>query len=314
MQSTTLKARSGQVPTQWRCVIRPHEAADLLPRMSDAELRELGEDIKKRGLQSPVTIITDADGGERLLDGINRLDAMELIGIPIVQNGELNLELVQIHNVAGNIDPHDYVLSANLLRRHLTNEQKTELIAKLLPIKPNASDRQIAKLTRTSHPTVAKVRDREERRGKISTSNTRTDTKGREQPARKPTKLSPTKQWMQDHPDDKPCPTGAPWAAAAWRRARGIMPAKAISKAAEVEKEKEPTEQSPEDSLATRIEGAFGGVRMLLGDESIWPPLNASRGKRLKKALKQLAGAYRELIELAKPVPRRGRPPKARAA
>ena len=144
------KSRSGQVPTQWRCVLRIHEAAELLPRMSNAELRELGEDIKKRGLQSPITIITDVEGGERLLDGINRLDAMELVGIPIVKNGELNLEVVQTHNVAGNIDPHAYVLGANLLRRYLANEQKNELIAKLLKVKPNASDRQIAKLTRTS--------------------------------------------------------------------------------------------------------------------------------------------------------------------
>ena len=47
-----------------------------------------------------------------------------------------------------------------------------------------------------------------------------------------------------------------------------------------------------------------------LSDESIWPPLNAGRKKRLQKALKQLKGAYRELIELAKPAPRRGRPPR----
>jgi hypothetical protein len=35
--------------------------------------------------------------------------------------------------------------------------------------------------------------------------------------------LSPTAQWMRDHPDDKPCPRD-PSAAAAWRRARGIQP------------------------------------------------------------------------------------------
>lgn len=268
MQSTTLKSRPGQVPTHWRCVLRPHEAADLLPRMSEAELRELGEDIKKRGLQSPVTIITDADGGERLLDGINRLDAMELVGLPIVKDGELNLELVQTHNVAGNVSPHHYVLSANLLRRHLSNDQKTELIAKLLKLEPNASDRQIAKLTRTSHPKVAKVRSEEERRGKISTSKTRTDTKGREQPARKPEKKEKAKP--------------------------------AVAKA--------PPE---EDSLATRIEGRFGGLWEALSEESIWPPLNAGRKKRLQKALKQLKGACLELIELAKPAPRRGRPRKA---
>ena len=34
-------------------------------------------------------------------------------------------------------------------------------------------------------------------------------------------KLSPTQQWMQDHPDDVPCPA-MPDAAAAWRRKRGM--------------------------------------------------------------------------------------------
>jgi hypothetical protein len=34
-------------------------------------------------------------------------------------------------------------------------------------------------------------------------------------------KLSKTKQWEIDHPDDRPCPAG-PTAARAWRIARGI--------------------------------------------------------------------------------------------
>jgi hypothetical protein len=34
-------------------------------------------------------------------------------------------------------------------------------------------------------------------------------------------KLSPTQRWMQEHPDDKPCPR-TPQAAKAWRIARGL--------------------------------------------------------------------------------------------
>jgi ParB-like nuclease domain len=276
MQSTTLKSGKGQVPTQWRCVLRPHDAADLLPRMSDAELRELGDDIKKRGLQSPVTIITDADGGERLLDGINRLDAMEKAGLPIVIDGELNPDIVPTHNVAGNTDPHAFVLAANLLRRHLTNEQKTELVAKLLKLKPNASDRQIAKLTRTSHPKVAKVRNEEERRGKISTSKTRTDTKGREQPARKPEK--------------KETKTAA---------AQAPVPQ---------------VEALPKDDLATQLGKLLTALLATCERESNWPPLNSGRQKLRAKAMKKLEAALSELIKLASPAPRRGRPPKARAS
>ena len=125
MQSTTtLKSRKGQVPQHWRGVLPVHDACDLLPPMSESELRELGEDIKRHNLHTPVVIFTDQDGTEWLLDGRNRLDAMEVVGITIVDNGELNPDIV--HKVSGNIDPIAWVLSANLHRRHLTNEQKTD--------------------------------------------------------------------------------------------------------------------------------------------------------------------------------------------
>ena len=38
----------------WRDVIKVHPAADLFPMMSEAELRELGEDIKKNGLKTDI--------------------------------------------------------------------------------------------------------------------------------------------------------------------------------------------------------------------------------------------------------------------
>ena len=272
MQSTTkLKSRSGQVPQHWRGVLPVHSAAELLPRMSDTELNELGDDIRRRGLQTPIAILVGEDGADRLLDGISRLDAMELVGLPVVVDGELNSEIVPTQNVAGNVDPVGYVLSANVHRRHLTGEQKRALIEKVLKVKPEQSDRTTAKQVKADHKTVGKVRDKLEARGEIPHAKTRTDTKGRKQPARKPTKLSPTTQWMQDHPDDKPCPVGAPWAAAAWRRARGIKPAKAmerVSEAPEVEQEKEPNEQSQEDSVAMRIiERNLGSALPALSDE-----------------------------------------------
>ena len=42
------------------------------------------------------------------------------------------------------VDPYGYVISVNLHRRHLTAEQKRELIAQLLKATPEKSDRQIA--------------------------------------------------------------------------------------------------------------------------------------------------------------------------
>lgn len=174
-------------PTSWRDVLPVHPAANLLPRMSDAELKELGADIFANGLHTPVVILlNDEDGSEQLLDGVNRLDAMERADIEVVKDGRFNYDRILHQHIHGNTDPVGFVLSVNLYRRHLSNDQKTELIQKILPLKPTASDRQIASMTGTSHPKVAKVRRDLEAGGKIPTSPTRTDKRGREQPATKP--------------------------------------------------------------------------------------------------------------------------------
>ena len=56
-----------------------HPAAELFPAMSESELRELGENIKAHsGLLSPIIVYEG-----KLLDGRNRLDAMEMVGITL---------------------------------------------------------------------------------------------------------------------------------------------------------------------------------------------------------------------------------------
>jgi hypothetical protein len=185
--------------------------------MSGAELRELGENIKADGLQSPVIIY---DG--QLLDGRNRLDAMALVGIKFEversRSGNVSLRsedidlpdpidlMFEAHtSYAGDLD--DCVISANLRRRHLTAEQKRELIAKLLKAKPEASDRQIAKHINADHKTVGKIRSEAEGRGEIPHEKTRTDTKGRKQPAKKP---KAAKQKLEPKPQPQPQPANKP--------------------------------------------------------------------------------------------------------
>ena len=81
--------------------------------------------------------------------------------------------------------PAAYVISANIHRRHLTAQQKRELIAKLVKAQPEKSNRQIAKQAKVDHKTVASVRQEGEGRGEFPHVEARTDTRGRQQPAKK---------------------------------------------------------------------------------------------------------------------------------
>src|SRR5262245_901261 len=132
----------------WRDSLPIHPAAELFPLMPPDELSLLGEDIMKNGLRSPI-VLWRADDKSRaaLLDGRNRLDAIEMApGTP--------LEVRDVVVLDGSVDPYSYVVSANVHRRHLTAEQKRELIAKLLKAQPDRSDRQIAATVKADHKTV----------------------------------------------------------------------------------------------------------------------------------------------------------------
>jgi hypothetical protein len=168
--------------TSWRDVLPVHPAADLFPMMSPDELRSLGDDIKKNGLKSPIVVLRDryasGNNAEQLLDGRNRLDAMAAAGINLLapaddpyHPGGLDWGAV-LSNLkwmvyADKTDPYAYVLSANIHRRHLTAEQKRELIAKVLRARPEASNRQIAQEVKADHKTVAQVRRAKEAAGEI---------------------------------------------------------------------------------------------------------------------------------------------------
>ena len=140
----------------WRDHIKVHPAADLFPMMSESELRELGEDIKENGQRVQVVLWKDpSPGGEYwLIDGRNRLDAMELAGLCVFD--KIGRQKFVWRLMDG--DPYEVVLSLNLLRRNLTDEQRRELIGKIIKAKPEASNVTIAKETGTSEPTVRRVR------------------------------------------------------------------------------------------------------------------------------------------------------------
>src|SRR5208283_1918753 len=61
----------------WREVLQVHPAAELFPLMAPDELKELADDVKSNGLRERVDLWRDTDGTVVLLDGRNRLDALE---------------------------------------------------------------------------------------------------------------------------------------------------------------------------------------------------------------------------------------------
>jgi hypothetical protein len=181
------KARSEQGQT-WRETLAVHPAANLLPLMSPIELAQLGEDIKANGLRLPIAITSDG----QLLDGRNRLDAMEAAGVEFKIKRTTNGEPVHIDIAGGDLsfaevvtttDPVAFVISANIHRRHLTAEQRQHLLITLIARAPEKSDRQFGKEVGVDHKTIASARAKGEDVGSIPHVVTRTDTKGRKQPA-----------------------------------------------------------------------------------------------------------------------------------
>jgi hypothetical protein len=167
----------------WRDVLPVHPAAELFPRLAADELRVLADDIKKNGLQSPIVLWGAGSQTEKadlvLLDGRNRLDALELLGVNLVSDktGTFVAKVgfdpsrcqpwLTVKFAFKDIDPFEYVISANLHRRHLTPKQKRDVIKKLLVERPQKSDRQIAGLAKVDHKTVASVRSNLQATGEI---------------------------------------------------------------------------------------------------------------------------------------------------
>jgi hypothetical protein len=160
-----------------------HPLAGLFPPMEGAELDALAIDIKANGLQEQIALYEG-----KILDGRNRYRACLAAGVsPVTYDADPFIR-----------DPAAYVVSANLHRRHLTAEQKRELITKLLETTPEKSDRRIAKTVKASPTTVGTVRAKMEVAGDVSKLDTRTDAKGRKQPATK--KLSKKPEAKQPVP------------------------------------------------------------------------------------------------------------------
>jgi ParB-like nuclease domain len=111
----------------WRDQYKVHPAAEKFPRLSPEELQDLAEDIRANGLREPITVFVEPDGSVVVIDGINRLDAYDLI--PEDQRPPLgDSDFVEISDES----LEKYIISKNIYRRNLTKQQQVALIADIL--------------------------------------------------------------------------------------------------------------------------------------------------------------------------------------
>jgi hypothetical protein len=152
-----------------------HPLANEFPLMEGVEFDALVDDIRARGLLELITVFEG-----KILEGRNRYRAGLQAGFKFVFTDHF-MQLPK------GLDPLHFVISKNIRRRHLTSEQRREIIAKLLKQSPEASDRQIAVTTGVDHKTVGAVRAEQEATGEIPQLEKRTGRDGRKRPRSKKT-------------------------------------------------------------------------------------------------------------------------------
>jgi len=150
--------------------LEPHEFSKLFPPITEEDFVKLVADIKANGLHQHIVRYQG-----KILDGNNRYRACSIAG----------REPTFADFTGIDADAKAYVISANIHRRHLSPEQRRAIIETLLKADPSKSNRQIAETAKVDHKTAGAVRADLEQRGEIPHVETRTDSAGRTQPAKK---------------------------------------------------------------------------------------------------------------------------------
>ncbi|WP_269304835.1 ParB N-terminal domain-containing protein [Aeromicrobium sp. HA] len=148
----------------------------FLPRLTDDEYSSLEASIREHGIQVPILV----DENKSIIDGHHRHEIAERLGIECPRRFAIDLSDEQKRTLA---------LSLNVDRRHLTRDQRRQLITASVMADPQLSNRQHAERTGASDKTVGAVRTELERRAEIPHVSERRDSAGRTQPAAKPVRI-----------------------------------------------------------------------------------------------------------------------------
>lgn len=141
-----------------------HPLAELIPSMLMDEVADLERDIRANGQRQPIVLY---DG--KILDGRHRYAVCQKLGItPTFTRFEGDEAAARA-----------VVLSLNVHRRHLSFEQKQQIVECELKRDPTQSDRAIGEKAKVSHPTVAKARAKLVNAGQLETVTSSTGRDGK---------------------------------------------------------------------------------------------------------------------------------------
>ena len=158
--------------------LEPHPFSEMFLQISKEDFYKLAGDIKVNGLHHPIVRYQG-----KILDGNNRYRACELLKIAPKFAPDFTGDDAHARN---------YVISANIHRRHLNADQRRDILAALLKADPTQSNRQIADAAKVDHKTVGDVREGLEATGEIPQleSTTGADGKSRKRRTRNTTNPS----------------------------------------------------------------------------------------------------------------------------
>lgn len=138
-----------------------------MPPLSPEEYAELEESIRTYGVMVP--ILRDSSGV--VIDGHHRLRIAESLGIDCPTEYVDGRSQTELRTLA---------FELNLNRRHLTRDQRRELVAESIKADPHLSSREHGRRTGVHHSTAESVRQALSVTGEISQSGTRVGGDGRE--------------------------------------------------------------------------------------------------------------------------------------
>jgi len=162
----------------------PHPFALLFPAVTGDALKALVTSIRERGFLPQFPIYTYQG---KVLEGWTRHRASKEAGVePIYKEFD-----------GDDASALAFVCAANVVRRHLTSDQKREVVTGVLKQNPKLSDRQIASMVGVSPTTVGSVRATVQ----IGQSDKRVGKDGKERPAKQPRKAR--KRFDPDNEEDR---------------------------------------------------------------------------------------------------------------